>query len=127
MKLLEFLLNVLHAETIERKAISLLNHLTCLVLLPTTQVTAEIEKSYLATTKSTQKAYKITIFTKSLVEYSCKGFRYSNICSRAVAVLEKGRVLTSHIVKFKSRIFRASIIYPIKPGGEGRKGGQKGR
>ena len=117
MKLLEFLPNVLHAETIERKAISLLNHLTCLVLLPTTQVTAEIEESYLATRRSTQKAYKITIFTRSLVEYSCKGFRYSNICSRAVAVLEKGRVLTSHIVKFKSRIFRASIIYPKKPGG----------
>ena len=45
MKLSECLPNVLHAETIEKKAINLLNHHTALVLSPTTQVTAEKEKS----------------------------------------------------------------------------------
>ena len=62
-----------------------------------------------------------------MVGYSCKVFRYSNSCSHAVAVSEKEGILTSHIAKFKSCRFRASITYPIKPGGEGRKGGQKRR
>ena len=54
MKLSECLLNVLHAETIEKKAINLLNHPTALVLSPTTQVTAKKEKNYVAAGRSTQ-------------------------------------------------------------------------
>ena len=41
MKVSECLPNVLHAETIKKKAINLLNHPTTLILSPTTQVTAE--------------------------------------------------------------------------------------
>ena len=44
MKLSECLPNILNAETIEKKAINLLNHSAALVLSPTTQVTAEKEK-----------------------------------------------------------------------------------
>ena len=124
MKLSECLPNVLHAETIEKKAINLLNHPTALVLSPTTQVTAEKEKSYLAAGRSTQETYKITISTRSLVKCSCKGFRYSNICSDSVAVSEKEGILNSHIAKFKSCRSRASITYPIKPGGKAEKVGK---
>ena len=127
MKLSECLPNVLHAETIEKKAINLLNHPTALVLSPTTQVTAEKEKSYLAAGRATQETCKVTISARSLVKCSCKGFRYSNICSHSVAVSEKKGILNSHIAKFKSSRSRASVTYPIKPGGEGRKGGQKRR
>ena len=74
MKLSECLPNVLHAETIEEKAINLLNHPTALVLLPTTQVTAEKEQSYLAEGRSTQETYKITISARSLVR-SLQGFQ----------------------------------------------------
>ena len=127
MKLSECLPNVLHAETIDKKAINLLNHPTALVLSSTTQVTTKKEKSYLAAERSTQETYKITISARSLVKCSCKGFRYSNICSHSVAVSEKEGILNSHIAKFKSCRSRASVTYPIKPGGEGRKGGQKRR
>ena len=89
MKLLECLPNVLHTETTEKKALNLLNHSTALVLSPTSQVTAEKEKSYLAAGRSTQETNKITISARSLVKYSCKGFRYSNICSHSVTVSEK--------------------------------------
>ena len=89
MKLSECLPNVLHAETIEKKAVNLLNHPTTLVLLPTTQVTAEKEISYLAAGTSTQETYKKIIAAKSLVKYSCKGFRYSSICSHSTAGSEK--------------------------------------
>ena len=125
MKLSECLPNVLHAETIEKKAINLRNHPTALVLSPTTQVIAEKEKNYLAAERYTQETYKIS--ARSLVKCSWKGFRYSNICSDSVAVSEKEGILNSHIAKFKSCRSRASVTYPIKPGGEGRKGGQKRR
>ena len=123
MKLSECLPNVLHAEAIEKKAINLLNHPTALVLSPTTQVTAEKEKSYLAAGRSTQETYKTAISARSLIKYSWKGFRYSNICNHSVAVSENKGLLNSHIAKFKSCRSRSSITYPIKPGGEGRKGG----
>ena len=74
MKLSECLPNVLHAETIEEKATNLLNHPTALVLLPTTQVTAEKEQSYLAEGRSTQETYKITISARSLLR-SLQGFQ----------------------------------------------------
>ena len=61
MKLPECLPNVLHAEKILKKAINLLNHSAALVLSPTTQITAEKEKNYLAAGRSTQETYKITI------------------------------------------------------------------
>ena len=125
MKLSECLPDVLLAETIEEKAINLLNHLPALVLLPTTQVTAENEKSYLAGGRSTQETCK-AISARPLVKCSCKGFRYSNICSRSVVVSEKERILNSHIAKFKSHRSWASITYPIKPGRKGRNRG-KGR
>ena len=127
MKLSECLPNVLHAETIEKKAINLLNHPTTLVLLPTTQVTAEKEISYLAAGTSTQETYKKIISAKSLVKCSCKGFRYSSICSHSTAGSEKERISNSHISKFKSCRSQASITYPIKSGGEDRKGRQKRR
>ena len=85
------------------------------------------KNSYLAAERSTQETYKITISTRSLVKCSCKGFRYSNICSHSIAVLEKEGVLNSHIAKFKNFRSPAWITYPIKPGGEGRKKGQKCR
>ena len=108
MKLSECLPDVLLAETIEEKAINLLNHLPALVLLPTTQVTAENEKSYLAGGRSTQETCK-AISARPLVKCSCKGFRYSNICSHSVVFSEKGRILNSHIAKFKSHRSWASI------------------
>ena len=46
VKLLESLRKVLLAETIEKKAINPLNHLTALVLSPTTQITAQKENSF---------------------------------------------------------------------------------
>ena len=122
MKLSECLPNVLHAETIEKNAVNLLNRPKSL-----TQVTAEKEKCYLAAARSTGETFKITISAKSLVKYSCKGFRYSNMCSQSVAVSEKKEILNNHIAKFKSCRFRASIIYAIKPGSEGSKRGQKRR
>ena len=52
--------NALLTETIEKKAINLLNYPTALVLSSTTQVTAEKEKNYLAVGRSNQETYKIT-------------------------------------------------------------------
>ena len=46
VKLSESLRKVLLAETIEKKAINPLNHLTALVLSPTTQITAQKENSF---------------------------------------------------------------------------------
>ena len=75
--------------------------------------------------RSTQDTYKKIISANSLVKCSCKSVRYSSICSNSVAVSEKERTSNSHISKFKSCGSQASITYPIKPGGEGRKGRQK--
>ena len=75
MKLSECLPNVLHAETIEKKAINLLNHPTTLVLLPTTQVTAEKEISYLAAGRSTQETYKKNYFRKIFGKMQLQGFQ----------------------------------------------------
>ena len=127
MKLLEYLPNVLQAEAVEKKALNLLNHPAALVVSPTTQVNAEKEKRYLAAGRSTQQTYKITISARSLVKFSCKGFIYFNICSHSVTVSEKEEILNNDIAKFKSCRSRASITYIIKPGSEGRKGGQKRR
>ena len=102
MKLLEYLPNVLHAETVEKKALNLLNHPAVLVVSPTTQVNAEKEKRYLAAGRSTQQTYKITISARSLVKCSCKGFIYFNICSHSVTVSEKEEILNNDIAKFKS-------------------------
>ena len=72
MKLSECLPNVLHAETIEKKAVNLLNHPTTLVLLPTT---AEKEKSYLAAGRSTQETYKKNYFRKIFDKMQLQGFQ----------------------------------------------------
>ena len=100
MKLIEYLPNVLHAETVEKKVLNLLNHPAALVVSPTTQVNAE--KKYLAAGRSTQQTYKITISARSLVKCSCKSFIYFNICSHSVTVSEKEEILNNDIAKFKS-------------------------
>ena len=70
---------------------------------------------------------RVTVSATSLVKCSCKGFRYSSLRSHSVAVTEKEGTLEIHIGKFKSSRSRASITYPIKADGAGRKGGQKRR
>ena len=78
-----------YVEKIEKKALNLLNYATAFVLSPTTQVTAEKENSYLAVGRSIQETYKIAIFARSLVKCSCKGFRYSSICSHMLLFQKK--------------------------------------
>ena len=126
IKLSEPLPNLLHAETIKKKALGLLNNSTALVLSPSVIVEKK-EKIYLAVGKTHPETYRVTVSATSLVKCSCKGFRYSNLCSHSVAVAEKEDILKIYIVKFKNSRSRASITYPIKADGAGRKGGQKRR
>ena len=118
--------NLLHAETIEKEALGLLNNPTALVLSPSVTVEKK-EKIYLAAGKTHPETYCVTVSAKSLVKCSCKGFSYSSLCSHSVAVAEKEGILKIHIGKFKNSRSRASITYPIKADGAGRKGGQKRR
>ena len=85
------------------------------------------KKIYLAAGKTHAETYCVTVSTTSLVKCSCKGFRYSRLCSHSVAVAEKERILKIHIGKFKNFRSRASIKYPIKADSTGRKRGQKRR
>ena len=116
--------NLLHPEIIEKKALGLLNNPTPLVLLPCV-IDEKKEKIYLAAGKTHPKTYSVTVSATSLVKCSCKGFRYSSLCSHSVA--EKEGTLQVHIGKFKNSRSRASITYSIKADGAGRKGGQKRR
>ena len=83
---------LLHAETIQKKALGLLNNPTVLVLSPSVIVEKK-DKIYLAAGKIRPETYRVTVSAKSLVKCSCKGFRYSNLCSHLVAVAEKEGIL----------------------------------
>ena len=129
IKLSESLLNLLHAETIEKKAlgllnIGLLNNPTALFLSPSIVVEKK-EKIYLAAGKTHPETYRVTVSETSLVKCSCKGLRYSSLCSHSVAVAEKEGTLQIHIGKFKNSASRESVTYPIKANGAGRKRDQK--
>ena len=126
MKLLESLLNLLHAETIEKKALGSLNNPTALFLSPSIVVEKK-EKTYLGAGKTHPETYRVTVSAISLLKCNCKGFSYSSLCSHSVAVAEKEGTLQIHIGKFKNSRSRASMTYPIKADGAGRKGGQKKR
>ena len=101
VKLSESLLNLLHAETIQKKALDLSNNPTALVLSPSVIVEKK-EKIYLAAGKTHPETYCVTVSAKSLVKCSCKGFRYSSVYSHSVAVAEKEGILKIHIGKFKN-------------------------
>ena len=103
-----------------------MNNPTALVLSPSVIVENK-EKIYLAAGKTYPETYCVTVSTKSLVKCSCKGFRCSSVYSHSAAVAEKEEILKIHIGKFKNFRSRASITYPIKADGAGRKGGQKRR
>ena len=95
------MLNLLHAETIQKKALDLSNNPTALVLSPSVIVEKK-EKIYLAAGKTHPETYCVTVSAKSLVKCSCKGFRYSSVYSHSVAVAEKEGILKIHIGKFKN-------------------------
>ena len=118
--------NILHAETIEKKVLDLLNNPTALVL-SSSVIVEKKEKIYLAAGKTHPETYRFTVSGTSLVKCSCKGFRYSSLCSHSVAVAEKEGILQIHIGKFKNSRSPTSVIYPIKADSAGRKGGQKRR
>ena len=124
VKLSKSLPNLLHAKTIEKKALDLLNKPTALVLSPSV-IVQKIGKIYLAAGKTLPESYRVTVSATSLVKRSCKGFRYSSLCSHSVAATEKEGILKIHIWKSKKFRSRASITYPVKADGAGRKGGQK--
>ena len=75
MKLSVCLPNVLHAETMEKKAMILFNNPTTLVLSPNTYVTEEKENSYLEARRSTQETYKITISARSFGKMQLQRFQ----------------------------------------------------
>ena len=85
------------------------------------------EKIYLAAGKIHLETYRVNVSAKSLVKCSCKGFRYSSLCSHSVAVAEKEGILKVHIGKFKNSRSRASVTCRIKADGAGRKECQKRR
>ena len=92
VKLSESLPNLLHAETIEKMVLGLLNNPNALVLSPSVIVEKK-EKIYLAAGKTHPETYCVTVSAKSLVKCSCKGFRYSSTYSHSVAVAEKEGIL----------------------------------
>ena len=79
--------NLLHAETIEKMVLGLLNNPNALVLSPSVIVEKK-EKIYLAAGKTHHETYPVTVSATSLVKCSCKGLRYSSLCSHSVAVAE---------------------------------------
>ena len=126
LKLPEFLPNIPHADIIEEKALDLLNIPNAITLSPTLLATNK-EKIYFAAGKTYRENYKINVSASAVIKCSCKGFRFSNICSHSVAVSEKEGILEKHLRKFKSSRSRSSLTYPFNAGGAGRKGGQKRR
>ena len=103
-----------------------MNNPTALVFSPSITVEKK-EKIYLAAGKTHPETYSVTVSATSLVKCNCKGFRYSSLCSHSVAVAEKEGILQIHVGKFKNSRSRASITYPIKTDGAGRKRSQKKR
>ena len=107
LKLPEFLPNIPHTDIIEEKALDLLNIPNAITLSPTLLATNK-EKIYFFAGKTYRENYKINVSASAVIKCSCKGFRFSNICSHSVAVSEKEGILEKHLRKFKSSRSKSS-------------------
>ena len=93
--------------------------------LSPTLVATNKEKIYFVTGKTYRENYKINVSASVVIKCSCKGFRFSNICSYSVAVSEEEGILEKHLRKFKSSSSRSLLTYPFNAGGAGGGGGVK--
>ena len=118
--------NILHADTIEKKALDLLNCPNTITLSPTLTEN-EGAKTYLVAGKSSKEAYNVSVLGIGLVKCNCRGFKFTKLCSHSVAVSEKDDMLRNHVDKVKGSRSRSAITYPLNAKGSVRKGGQKHR
>ena len=100
LKLLEFSPNLPHADIMEEKALDLPNITIEIIFSPTLLATNK-EKIYFVARKTYPESYKTTVSGSAVVKCSCRGFRFSNICSYSVAVSEKEGILKKHLGSLK--------------------------
>ena len=122
VKLTEALPSIPYSDLLEKKALNLLNNPGAIVPSPTTAIDLESERCFAGSaTKCNPKFYSVSISKNNNVVCTCRGFRFSRVCSHSVAVAEKSKVLEDHIKRAKISS-RSAITYPTNPGGSGRKG-----
>ena len=118
--------NILYADTIQKKTLDLLNYPNAITLSPTL---AENEdgKTYLVAGKSSKETYNVSVLGNGSVKCNCRGFKFTKVRSHSVAVSEKEGMLRNYVVKVKGSHSRSAATYPLNAKGSGRKGGQKRR
>ena len=122
-KLTDILPMILYADLLEKKAIALLNTPESIVLSPSAEP-QDGNKCYLVASaggKPRPDFYTVKLSNKAKVVCNCKGYRFAKICSHAVAVAEKNRVLLE-LVKGVKISHRSALTYPNGSRGHGRKG-----
>ena len=92
--------NILHADTIEKKALDLLNYPNAITLSPTLTENDK-GKTYLVAGKSSKETYNVSVLGNGIVKCNCRGFKFTKICSHSVAVSEKEDMLRNHVAKVK--------------------------
>ena len=116
----------MHADTIEKKALDLLNYPNAIALSPTLTENDK-GKTYLVAGKSSKETYNVSVLGNGIVKCNYRGFKFTKVCSHSVAVSEKEDMLRNHVAKVKGSRSRSAITYPRNPKDSGQKGGQKRR
>ena len=118
--------NILHADTIEKKPLDLLKYPNAITLSPTLAEN-DNEKIYPVAGKSSKETYNFSVLGNGIVTYNCRGFKFIKVWSHSVAVSEKEDMLRNHVAKVKGFCSWSAITYPLSAKGSGWKGGQKRR
>ena len=70
--------NILHADTIEKKPLDLLNYPNAITLSPTLAEN-DNEKIYPVAGKSSKETYNFSVLGNGIVTYNCRGFKFIKV------------------------------------------------
>ena len=101
LKLTEVIHALLHASDIEKKALRLINMPRATTESSTLDINRN-HKTYFVAGEKQKKYYTVVKSEKNTLNCNYKGFEYACICSHAVAVVERDRLLKKFLDQVKS-------------------------
>ena len=81
-------MSILHANTIEQKALDLPNNPTAMSLSPIV-LARNIENVYLVAGETNKEIRNVIVNENGMVKCNCRGFKFTKICSHSVAISEE--------------------------------------
>ena len=87
-------LNILYADTIEQKALDLLNSPSALSLSQSL-LARNKEKVYLVAGKTNKEIHNVIVNENGMLKCNCSGYKFTEICSHSVTILQ------NHVTRVK--------------------------